>query len=68
MTRTEARKTITKTNKLRKRIERLRDSLYREPIGGRGFKLYQDRLKEAEAEMKDGARKHREALKAVLGP
>lgn len=68
MTRTEARKNIIKTNKLRKKIERLRDSLWHEPINGKDFKLCHDRLKAAEKEMKDGAVEHRKALKEVLAP
>lgn len=68
MTRTEARKNIIKTSKLRKKIERLSDRLWHEPISGKGFKLCQDRLKEAQQELKNGAAEHREALKAVLAP
>lgn len=68
MTRSEARKNIIKTNKLRKKIERLRDRLWHEPISGKGFKLCQDRLTGAEKELKDGAAEHREALKTVLAP
>lgn len=62
----EARKAIIKHNKLRKRIERLRDRLWHEPIGGRGFKLCQQKLKEAEKEFADNVPAHREALKAHL--
>jgi len=64
---TEARKNIIKTNKLRKEIDRLTDRLWREPISGRGFTLCKDRLKKAREEMADGNSEHREALKAYLG-
>lgn len=68
MTRTEARKNIIKTNKLRKKIERLRDRLWHTSIGGKGFELCQNKLKAAEKEMTDGAEEHRDALKAFLAP
>jgi len=66
MTMTEARKVIVKNNKLRKQIEYLRDRLWLEPISGRGFKLCQDRLKQAEQELAGNVPAHREALKAYL--
>lgn len=66
MTMKEARKTIVKHNKLRKEIERLRDRLWHEPISGKGFKLCQLRLKEAEQELADNAPAHKQALKAYL--
>jgi len=68
MTRSEAKKNIAKTNKLRKNIERLSNRLWREPISGRGFKLCQDKLREATAELENGKAEHLEALKAVLAP
>jgi len=62
----DARKNIIKTNKLRKKIERLTNRLWREPLGGKGFKLCQDRINEAGKELNNGAIEHREALKAFL--
>lgn len=66
MNMTDARKVIIKHNKLRKKIERLRDRLWHEPISGKGFKLCQQKLKEAEQELADNAPAHRQALKAHL--
>ena len=62
----EARKVIIKHNKLRKKIERLRDRLWHEHIGGKGFKLCQQKLKEAEKELAENVPEHRKALKAHL--
>jgi hypothetical protein len=66
MNRLEAKRNITKTNKLRRDLERLRDRLMREPISGRGFKLCQDKLRSVEKELIEGAEEHKAALKAVL--
>ena len=64
----DARKIIIKNNKLKKKIERLKNKLYHEPMSGEGFMLCQNKLKEAEKELSDNVPEHREAVKAYLCP
>lgn len=66
MERREAIKIIRKHNTLRKKVKRLRDRLWRESVSGVGFKLCQDRLKEAQKEMDENVRSHRQAIRAIL--
>ena len=68
MNKSQAIKNIAKTNSLRAKIKKLRQTVWTTSISSEYFKLTQKKLKAAEKELSDGHLEHKAALRVWLSP